>query len=117
MRINDYEFMNPFGTAAGDQLKGLGRRNPLAAERLIRAMEDFASTNTDLACKVIDRGDVEIFLVPPRYVLAHVPDAAVLIRVDHAGAQIDVIEIFAEYGGYDEPVQWEHIKELALGAV
>jgi len=76
MRINDYEFIDPQGTEAGDQLKRLGRAHPFAAERLVRALEEFARTNTDLSNKVVEGADIEIYLVPPRYVLVHIPDAA-----------------------------------------
>jgi hypothetical protein len=37
--------------------------------------------------------------------------------VNHATEQIDIVEIFEEYGGYDEPAQWEQVKDLALVAV
>lgn len=117
MMINDYELINPQDTEAGDQLKRLGHAHPLAAERMVRALEAFAGADTGLAGKVIERGDVEIYLVPPRYVLVHVPDAAALIRVNHATRQIDIVEIFEEYGGYDEPAQWQNIRDAALAAV
>jgi hypothetical protein len=117
MRINDYEFMNPQDTAAGDQLTRLGRAHPLAAERAVRALEKFAGTDTGLACKVIEAGDVEVYLVPPRWVLVHIPDSAALIRVNHASKQIDIVEILEDYGGIDEPAQWEQAKELALAAM
>jgi hypothetical protein len=117
MRIDDYELINPRDTEAGDRLTSFAHVHPLAAERLVRALEEFVHADTDLSYKIVEDADIETYLVPPRYVLVHVPDAAALIRVNHASEQIDIVEIFEEYGGYDEPAQWQQVKDLALAAV
>jgi hypothetical protein len=117
MRINDYDFINPEGTEAGESLTQLGRDHIFTAERLMRALEQFALTDTDFACKVLEGAEIEVYLVPPRGVLAHVPDSAALIRVDHESERIEIIEIYEEYGGYDEPAQWMQLRERALAAV
>jgi hypothetical protein len=46
-----------------------------------------------------------------------VPGAAALMRVNHAAGQIDIVDIIPDYGGYDEPAQWQDVKERALAAV
>jgi hypothetical protein len=109
MKINDYEVIDPRGSEAGEQLMRLGHEHPFATERLVRALEEFVRTDTDLSCRVGDPGDIETYLVPSRYVLAHVPDCAALVRVNHASRKIDIVEIIDEYGGYDEPAQWNNL--------
>ncbi|MGB7035843.1 MAG: hypothetical protein WBD71_09965 [Xanthobacteraceae bacterium] len=42
------------------------------------------------------------------------PDAAALILVNHAVREIEIVDIRNPYGGYDEEMQWQEIKELAL---
>jgi hypothetical protein len=116
MRINDYTFIDPIGTESGDRFKALARGRPQAAERLRRAIEAFIKVDTELSCKVVESADVEIYLVPPHYVLHTVPDAAALMRVDHAARAIDIANILDEYGGYDETAQWTAVKEMALTA-
>jgi len=114
MRIDDYDPMNPLDSAVGDRIRTLARDRPLAAERLLRALEEFVGRDTGIASKVLEHEDNEIYLVPPRFVLAHVPDIAAPVRVNHASRLIDIVEIIEEYGGYDEPDQWKELEELAL---
>jgi hypothetical protein len=104
--------MDPEGTPAGRQFEKLGRARPWATDRLVQALEDFARTDTELSCRIAGKR-TEIYLVPPRYVLAHVPDAAALVRVDHAQRQIDVVLVLEDYGGYDEPGQWTDVVRRA----
>lgn len=112
MRINDYEFIDPQGSEVGADVEGLGRSHPWRLERLTRCVEDFVQQDTELSCRVLAE-EVEIFLVPPRAVLAHIPDAAVLVRVDHANRRIDLIHLVPQYGGYEERAQWEALIVLA----
>jgi hypothetical protein len=112
MNVNSYTFIDPEGTEAGAQFKKLGSARPFAADRLVQALEDFARTDTDLSCKIAG-SRIEIYLVPPRTVLAHVPDAAALVRVNHERQEIDVVRIVAPYGGYDEAKQWDNVTRIA----
>jgi hypothetical protein len=112
MRVKDYELVDPKGSRAGEQLRRLGFEHPFALERLLQALEAFAGSDTELGCKVMVRGTSEIFLVPHRLVLAQVPDSAALVEVDHDGLRITIIEVIAEYGGYDEAAQWERLKTI-----
>lgn len=112
MRINDYSLIDPQGSDAGTRLEALARAHPLRATRLVQCLEDFVRADTDLACRLVE-GGIEIYLVPPRYVLAHVPDSAALVRVDHQHRQIDIVAVVDEYGGYQEQDQWEDLMRLA----
>lgn len=115
MRIDDYRFINSRDTVAGgEKFRALARAGAFAAERLRLALEEFARTDTELAWKVVEAGEIEIYLVPPRYVLRGVPDAAALILVNHAVREIEIVDIRNSYGGYDEETQWQEIKEIAL---
>jgi hypothetical protein len=116
MRTDDYEVIDPQGSEAGDQLKRLVHEHPFATERLVRALEEFVRTDTDLSSRIVERADIEIYLVPQRYVLRHLPDLAAVVRVDHANTQIDIVTIIDVYGGQDEPAQWQAVQEIALAA-
>jgi hypothetical protein len=56
--------------------------------------------------------DVEVFIVPRIY-----EDASVLLRVDHRVRTIRFVAVYADYGGYDEHVQWKEIIELSIKAL
>lgn len=116
MKINDYEVEDPKGSPAGRQLEDLTHAHPFRTERLVQSLEDFVRNDTTNACHVAGSASAatEVFLVPPRFVLAHVPDAAALVRVSHERAEIEIVEIIIEYGGYNEQAQWERVKKLAL---
>jgi len=109
MRINDYTFIDPDGSDAGTELEALGAWR---CERLARCLEEFVQTDTNLSCKVLGDG-VEIYLVPPRAVLAHIPDAAALVSVDHRQRRIEIVHIRREYGGFNESRQWTGITDVA----
>jgi hypothetical protein len=113
MNIKQYTFTDPADTEVGNQLEALANNHPFVAARLISCLEEFVLTDTDLANRVVENEQVEIYLVPPRYVLMHVPDAAALVRVDHARKGVDVVRIIAEYGGPQERVQWDEIETFA----
>jgi hypothetical protein len=106
MKLNDYKVVDPgaAGTSqAGQQLGKLANDNPFRAARLVDCLERFVATDTDVADRIIVEGQIEIYVVPPRFVLVHVPDAAALIRVNHARKQVDVVQIIEEYDG----TQWD----------
>lgn len=109
MRVNDYRLIDPRTTGVGEEFRAFARVHPFAAERLWRCLEDFVQADTEHSCKILERNG-EFYLVPPRFVLAHVPDAAAVIRVIHRTRQLEIVEIISEYGGYDEPAQWENLK-------
>lgn len=109
MRFNDYEFIDPQGSDVGVELERLG---PWGCERLARCLESFVQTDTDLSCKVLGES-IEIYLVPSRIVLAHIPDAAALVSVDHGRRRIEIAHVRQEYGGYNEPSQWAEITDVA----
>jgi hypothetical protein len=112
MKVSDYELVNPNGSEAGEELRRFGYAHPFALERLLQALELFALSDTDYCCKVTERGAIEIFLVPHRQLLAHIPDVAALIEVNHDTLRITIIEVIEEYGGYDEAAQWERLRRI-----
>jgi hypothetical protein len=117
MRINDYALIDPKGSEAGKQLSKLASDHPIRAARLVDCLEAFVVADTDLA-HGISEGQTVFYLVPPRFVLASIPDAAALVRVDHAKRRVEIVQIIEEYGGVQERVQWAEIVVVArrLGA-
>jgi hypothetical protein len=113
MNIKEYSFIDPGASEVGKQLETLANNHPFVAARLITCLEEFVVTDTDLANRVVVIEQVEIYLVPPRYVLLHVPDAAALVRVDHAQRKVNIVRIIEEYGGFQEQAQWQEAVMLA----
>lgn len=106
MNISEYAFVDPEATPAGQSLTALARRPGGRGNRLIAALEAFALENTVYADRVAPRrgaprGIVEVFCVPPRSLLAQMPDAAALVRVDHGGRIVELVEVIEHYGGPD----------------
>jgi hypothetical protein len=89
----------------------------MTASRLVTAMEDFVlsdgAAGTSMA--VSANGSREVFLVPPRYVINHIPDAAGLLRVDHAKQRIEPIAIYDQCGG--PTCNWSDIQQAAQAAI
>lgn len=106
MNISEYAFLDPEATPAGRALALMARRPGGRANRLVAALEAFALENTVYADRVTPprgapRGMVEVFCVPPRSLLADMPDAAALVRVDHARRTVELMEVIEHYGGPD----------------
>lgn len=106
MNISEYAFVDPEATPAGRALDVLARRPGGRANRLVAALEAFALENTVYADRVAPphgapRGGVEVFCVPPRGLLACMPDAAALVRVDHGRRTVELVEVIEHYGGPD----------------
>lgn len=116
MNVKEYLFIDPGTSEAGRQLEMLANRHPFRAARLIEKIEAFVKTDTDLAHRIAVNGQVEIYFVPPRYVLVREPDAAALIRVESAKRQVKVVQIIEEYGGAEERADWEKITMMAQRA-
>jgi hypothetical protein len=113
MNIKEYRFIDPGTSEAGRQLEMLAYHHPFKAARLIANVEAFVLTDTDLAHRIVVNGQVEIYFVPPRYILVKEPDAAALIRVDQANRQVRVVRIVEEYGGPDERADWDKVVMMA----
>lgn len=119
MNISDYEFVDPAGSPLGLKEKKLDRERPDLMNRLIGALEEFARGDTVSADRLARSADglIEVYMVPPRFVLAHLPDGAVLVRVDHRYRKLELVTIVDEYGGFDEAAQSRQIEEMARHAI
>jgi hypothetical protein len=115
MSVKEYTFIDPLDGNLGDALREWLRRRTSRASRLISALEEFVERDLDLSSLATERkrDGREIYLEPPRYVLAHMPDAACLIRVDHVPRTIEVVHLKEEYGGIGESQQWNQIRIIA----
>ena len=87
MSLKEYEIIDDPGSPAGRQLGGMAHAEPRKASRLLTAVEDFVRDGVSAGMRMAPNaggGTLEDYLLPPHYVLAYAPDAAVLIRIDHA---------------------------------
>jgi hypothetical protein len=97
-------------------MERLARRFPRQASRLVDWLEN-SVVNEASRELCVKNGDVEICLVPPRFVLVNLPDAAALIRIDHAAKTIEIVTIIELYGGRNEPAEWLEITRSARRSV
>jgi hypothetical protein len=116
MSLLEYEMPLP------DPLGPIGRAwakmahdEPIRTGRLISALEEFLRADSHTNYRVLQDLDkrIDFCIVPPRYVLRGVPDAAVLVRIDHGATKIDIIQVIGEYGGFGESGQWQQIIKTA----
>jgi hypothetical protein len=116
MNLNDYEVRNPLGSSLGEELRKLARQHPFRTRDLITALEEFVRSNGESADCIGRSADaaIEIYLVPPRFILRQLPSAAAMVRVNHAPREIRLTLIIEEYGGIDESAQWNEMRELAV---
>jgi hypothetical protein len=118
MSLKEYDVLDDPATAAGKQLEHMSNVYPARASRLVIAIEDFieddGASGEQMAAGSSQPSE-EVYLVPPTYVLNHLPDAAGLIYVDHAARRIEFIEFFDTCGGPGYP--WGTIKTKASAAL
>jgi hypothetical protein len=116
MSFKEYALVEPDADSLiGKLLTKMASAEPYRAGRLVTALEEFIWNGMESGYRVVPEegeGAVEIYIVPPRYVLA-VPDAAALLRVDHIGLRIEIIRVIEEYGGPSEQSQWMEIRRIA----
>jgi hypothetical protein len=119
MSISSYEFIEPAMGVLGDAFREWAWREPGRAARLVYALEAFQGRDLGLSCLVAenDDGSRQIYLEPPRFVLANVPDAACLIRVDHGAGEFEIAHILEDYGGVGEREQWAAAVAIGQGFV
>lgn len=117
MNLQEYEFPVPApGTKLGEKLSNLANQAPHKFSRLVTALEDFIRDPAQgtRICPVNDEeAKAEVYLTPPRFILHHLPDAALLVRLDHVERRIDVVEVVEEYGGAGEEAQWRLLEASA----
>jgi hypothetical protein len=116
MSLNDYEFVDPQGTEIGEELQRLADNHPNRTAKLVDWLES-CMTNEASRELCITEGKVDIYLVPPRFVLENLPDAAALLRIDHLTKRIHLVKIIPVYGAYNEAAQWEEIKSWAANSI
>ena len=116
MTLDDYEFIDPKGTAVGVDLERLANQHPARAGRLIDWLENCVINEASRDLCVVGE-NAEVYLVPPRFLLSNLPDAAALMRVDHSNKKIELVKVMELYGGYGEAAQWDAITKVAQKAV
>jgi hypothetical protein len=99
----------------GQMVDTMAHETGNSLSRLFAAIEVFIQMDTDYSCCAAknQKGDREVYLVPHRAFLAHLPDSATLIAVDHSKKQYELVEIFSDYGGPGEPHQWTEAVQLS----
>jgi hypothetical protein len=109
MSISEYDLVYPLSGRIGDRFTAWATSHAMAAARLVGSLDDFAATGGAAAtCAAAGAGGTpEIYLVPPRHILAAVPDAAFLVRVDHGGRSLEIVELLPVYGGAGEGREWD----------
>jgi hypothetical protein len=119
MSLSAYSMLDPSGPVCG-VLRKMASEQPYRASRLVTALEEFVWNGGESGSRVLPEGEehqAEIYLVPPRFVLSNIPDAAALLRVDHVASMITIILVIENYGGPGEGRQWAEIKRIANQAL
>jgi hypothetical protein len=119
MSIDSYTFIEPTRGVLGDGFRQWAFREPGRAARVVRALDEFQERDLGLSCLVTENedGSRQIYLEPPRFVLANVPDAACLVRVDHGAREFEIVHILEDYGGVGEREQWAAAVAIGQGFV
>ena len=120
MNISDY-VVKPFDRRSIERkFMALAASEPLKAERLVRALEEFVQQDTGASCCVgasPNGGDVEIFMVPPRKEVALIPDAVAVVKVDHTKSTISITYLDPDYGVGREAAAWQAVQRAAQAAI
>lgn len=120
MPVEEYAVVQPvLQSTVGRAWHHLAQTRPERAERLLDALEDAVTAGLASSYRVLPQnpGSVEVFMVPPRYALLVVSDAAALVRVDHVAQTIEIIEVVENYGNPNEPAQWLRLQQIAAQAI
>ena len=121
MSFDEYHLLDPDPDGSVVRtLRDIASTKPYRASRLITALEEFVWNGPSNGHRVEPEdssGLVEIYLIPPRYILRMISDAAALVRVDHSVLEIEIILVRDEYGGPAEKAQWAEIKQIAMTAL
>jgi hypothetical protein len=116
MIVKEYSFIEPQG-AFGKEFGQWIRKHPIAAERLLTALETLVRRDLEFAClaTATDPGGIEIYLVPSAQSLSVVAGPAFLVRFDHGFRTYEMVDLIDDYGGVGERQQWRAICARALG--
>ncbi len=103
MSYKDYDTVDDPGSPAGQEFVRLAKTQPRKASRLLTAVDDFVDSDGASGEKMATGSgnalQEEVYLVPHSYLLASLPDAAVLVRIDHTTQKIEFVEIYEMCGG------------------
>jgi hypothetical protein len=116
MTIKEYTFIEPQGPFEKEFGRWI-REHPIAAERLLAALEALVRRDLELSCLATppDPTGSEIYLVPSAQSLAVVAGPACLVRFDHGFRTWEMVHLIEDYGGAGERQQWRTICAQALG--
>lgn len=115
MKIDDYTFAD----LTKGQFDALARNRPIRAERLLDEFERFVERDTDASDRIFpltNGNPKEVFMVPPSWILRHLPDAAVIASVDHTNKTISALQIFEDSDGDGTPSHWAVVQQIAKRA-
>jgi len=118
MSFKEYEVVDDPESRAGKQLGQIANIYQMKASKMLTAVDDFIDDDGASGERMaVGSGHPpeEVYLVPPGYVLAHIPDAAILIRVDHAAKRIEFVEIYDQCGG--PGFNWNAIRTRAVATL
>jgi hypothetical protein len=101
-----------FRLSGEDRLVPFAEEEPHRCARLVQALETFLERGQHLGTLVLEKGALAAYLVPPRAVLRGVPDAAALLLIDSDLREIELLEIFPEFGG-DDSTSWTELAAQA----
>jgi hypothetical protein len=120
MSWNDYEMENldDPSSPAGNAMRALAAKDPHRLDRLLTALEDFTATPLTYADRLSpphpNPSGNEAYVVPQRYALGSMPDAAALVLVEHSRQFISFDEIFEELGLTPSfAADWQRIRQRA----
>lgn len=115
MPIDAYTFIDPTGSQCGRELEEMAVKHPFRFGRLVNALEEFIRSDGTAGTPAAASANppVEIFLVPPRFVLRHIADGAVLVRADHGRQTIEIGKVWGLYGGPNEAQQFAEAQRIA----
>ncbi len=119
MSYKDYEVVDDPGSPAGQQFGGLANAQPNKASRLLTEVVDCVDSDGASGERMATGSGnpikEEVYLVPHSYLLASIPDAAALIRIDHTTQKIEFVEIYDMCGG--PGYGWNPIRARAAAAL
>jgi hypothetical protein len=120
MVLLEYEVLHPgLNNAGGRELREMARREKRRAARLVSAVERFLVDGFEAGHRVapeLKSGRVEVYAVPPPADLRKLPDAMVLVRVNHTAKTIEMLKIVREFPSPEGDL-WEQITEFARQAI
>jgi hypothetical protein len=93
------------------------KKEPNRCARLIGAIEKFVKDGAELGTIVAGQASSRaVYLVPPRFTLRGVPDAAALVVIDMPSRTLRILDVRSIYGADDE-IAWPKLVSLSQTAL